>query len=37
MIKAINAAGMQHDVVPFKKPTVDLAELAEITSSGRLT
>src|SRR6185312_14285520 len=37
MIKAINAAGMQNDGVPFKKPTVDLSELAEITSSGRLT
>ena len=37
MIKAINAAGMQNDGVPFKKPTVELTELSEITSSGRLT
>lgn len=36
MIKTISIAGLQEGM-PFKKPSVDISELAEITSSGNLT
>jgi magnesium transporter len=36
MIKAISVAGLQ-DGVPFKKPTVEIEDLAAIASAGHLT
>ncbi|MFZ0842547.1 MAG: hypothetical protein WAN80_01575, partial [Nitrosotalea sp.] len=36
MIKTISVAGLQEGM-PFKKPSIELSELSEITSSGHLT
>jgi magnesium transporter len=37
MIKAVSVAGLQTEGVPFKKPSVQLSEAAQIISVGNLT